>query len=175
MLHQFLGFIVSRRSSSTEHNSARTTSELESEMALRAHIVLPLDGSRFAEALIPSVIPLALMSHSTITLLTVLDPLAVIFEPFGIVMPLSEYQQEAWERDAQCRIKSDSGSRHPDAAGLKALPVQAREGMRGPSTLPSDPAASREGWLWWGFTQHLVTFFAFVVSRLINQDEREEP
>lgn len=66
---------------------------------MQPHILLPLDGSRFAEAIIPSVIPLARAYSSTVTLLTVVAP-PVVFEPLGMVVALSEYQQEAWELEA---------------------------------------------------------------------------
>jgi nucleotide-binding universal stress UspA family protein len=68
-------------------------------MAMQRQILLPLDGSRFAEAIIPSVIPLARAYSSTITLLTVVAP-PVVFAPWGTVMALPESQQEVWELEA---------------------------------------------------------------------------
>jgi nucleotide-binding universal stress UspA family protein len=62
-------------------------------MAMQPQILLPLDGSRFAEAIIPSVIPLARAYSSTVTLLTVVAP-PVVSAPWGMVMALPESQWE---------------------------------------------------------------------------------
>jgi len=65
---------------------------------MQPQILIPLDGSRFAEAIIPSVIPLARAYSSTVTLLTVIAP-PVVFTPWTAIA-LPESQQEEWELEA---------------------------------------------------------------------------
>lgn len=101
-------------------------------------ILVPLDGSKRAEAILPHVEELALRSEAKVVFVRVLEPIPYVSGPEGTPITLREQELERRRRDAEEYVKARSGEFREKGLDAKGLVFQ------GPVVEAISNAAQRE-------------------------------
>jgi nucleotide-binding universal stress UspA family protein len=101
-------------------------------------ILVALDGSKRAEAILPHVEALALRCEGTVVFLRVLEPIPYVAGPEGMPIALQQQELEQRRRDAEAYVKARRGEFREKGIEAKALVFQ------GPVVEAITNAAERE-------------------------------
>ncbi len=101
-------------------------------------ILVPLDGSKRAEAILPHVEELAQRYAARVVLVRVIEPIPYVMGPEGTPMALHEQQLEQRRRDAESYMEAKKGEFRQKGIEVKA------EVRQGPVVQAITDAAERE-------------------------------
>jgi nucleotide-binding universal stress UspA family protein len=134
-------------------------------------ILVPLDGSKRAESILPYVEDIALMRNSSVIFLQVVEPSAAMVAPYDMVPYYDQAMIETWIADAQAYLTALADEWKAKGIAAQALVEQ------GPVVRVILEVAEREGADLIAMASHGRTglaraFYGSVAAGVLNQADR---
>jgi len=151
--------------------NANRTSSLDEEDIVYKTILVPLDGSKRAEAILPHVEELAQRYEAEVVFVRVLEPIPYVSGPEGTPVTLREQELELRRKDAEQYLKARRGEFMEKGIEAKGVVFQ------GPVVEAITDAAEREGADLIAIASHgrsglAQCFYGSVAAGVLNRADR---
>jgi len=151
--------------------NANRTSSLDEEGIVYKTILVPLDGSKRAEAILPHVEELAQRYEAEVVFVRVLEPIPYVSGPEGTPVTLREQELELRRKDAEQYLKARRGEFMEKGIEAKGVVFQ------GPVVEAITDAAEREGADLIAIASHgrsglAQCFYGSVAAGVLNRADR---
>ncbi len=151
--------------------NANRTSSLDEEGIVYKTILVPLDGSKRADAILPHVEELAQRYEAEVVFVRVLEPIPYVSGPEGTPVTLREQELELRRKDAEQYLKARRGEFMEKGIEAKGVVFQ------GPVVEAITDAAEREGADLIAIASHgrsglAQCFYGSVAAGVLNRADR---